>query len=195
MKKTYKHQLPKNTEVKETSIRIENGQIFVDVELKEFKPKDGDFIRNYLNPEEFVVFIYKASNSNKTYLSCYAGYQKICENVFWNFNTKYYTKITNCRYATPEEKQKFLSLLEKEQNKRWNEEKKCLEDIRWRAKESKNYYYISLDLGTFDIHTTVETFSDLDEDRYKTGNYFQTAEAALKVSNQIKEIFKNSKAK
>lgn len=33
-----------------------------------------------------------------------------------------------------------------------------------------------------------------DNVRYKLGNYFRTKEAAKKVADEIKEIFKNSKA-
>lgn len=33
-----------------------------------------------------------------------------------------------------------------------------------------------------------------DDVRYESGNYFRTYEAAKKVADQIKEIFKNSKA-
>lgn len=40
MKKIYKNDLPKGTEVESTNIKVENGQIFVEVEFKEkFHPK------------------------------------------------------------------------------------------------------------------------------------------------------------
>lgn len=43
MKKTYKYQLPQNKEVKGTNVRVENGEILVDVEFEEqFEPKDGE---------------------------------------------------------------------------------------------------------------------------------------------------------
>lgn len=45
MKKTYKNQLLKGMEVESTNVRVENGEVVVDVELKEkFHPKDGDFL-------------------------------------------------------------------------------------------------------------------------------------------------------
>lgn len=34
----------------------------------------------------------------------------------------------------------------------------------------------------------------LDDKRYNSGNYFKTEKAAEKVAEQIREIFKNSKA-
>ena len=95
------------------------------------------------------------------------------------------------RYATESEKQHLFDALTKE-GKRWNEEKKRIEDLpRWRAEEGIQYYFIDryfevahyFDLGTID-----------EDKKYHLGNYFKTEEAAERVSSQIREIFKKSKA-
>lgn len=103
-----------------------------------------------------------------------------------------WTYIKGCRYATPEEKADFLARLEKECGKRWNEETKQLEDIRWRAKRLGRYFYVNASM--IDVCSTDDARDVASELRYKNNNYFRTLEAAQKVADQIKEIFKNSKA-
>lgn len=122
MEKTYKFTLPQNKEVEKTNIRVENGEVFVDVELKDkFEPKDGDF----LYCEGSGVFIAMDSPYKGT-LIAYVGINNSGE---INPLAPYWCQENNCRFATSEEKNAFLERLEKECHKRWNEEKKCLEDI------------------------------------------------------------------
>lgn len=54
------------------------------------------------------------------------------------------------RYEKPEvnveENQLLFDALAKE-GKRWNADKKCIEDLpRWRAKENETYYFIGIDV-------------------------------------------------
>lgn len=195
MKKTYINQLPKGMEVKNTSVRVENGKVLVDVEFKaKFEPKDGDFVC-YDYKGGFALFICKINESNKEKLGCYASYQKIYEDICWNFNESCYTDKKYCRYATEEEKSQLLERLEKEKNKRWNEEKKCLEDIRWRAKAGEVYYRIGLEYENYIyVFASYESFCPVDNKRHSIGNYYKTKEAAKKIAEEIENIFKNSKA-
>ena len=282
MKKTYKNQLPKNMEVSSTNVRVENGEVIVEVEFKEkFEPKDGDF----LSDEYDNVFIYKKSKPLfDTSYCCYCGINisKEIEDIPSNN----WTPSKGCRYATSKEKSAFLERLKKECNRRWNAEKKCLEyiyqfgdivkvtfrgcrgfkrdymiciypnkdfseednffnlpflslngklvlddtggsmfcksitpasakekqelfdklaeagkrwnpetkqleDIRWRAKEGDKYFVVN---DLLNILSYKDYNNKSDNELYKIGNYFRTPEAALKAANQIKEIFKNSKA-
>nr|DAX08801.1 MAG TPA: hypothetical protein [Bacteriophage sp.] len=290
MKKTYRNKLPKGMEVEHANVSIENGEIIVDIEFKEkFKPKDGDFL-----VIDGSIFIYNP-NSEAIHLGLngyYAGISNdgsitICNEDGYGFGLR----KEKIRYATSEEKSSFLERLEKEYNKKWNPEKKCLEDIyipkfgdivkvilddvnnnsykrnymiciypnknfsetdgfftppflslngrlildsigggskycnsiipasesekqelfnklvevgkrwnpetkqlediRWRARKGGKYYTIN---GALDV---VGEFADAcphEDVLYKRGNYFHTPEAAQKVADQIKEIFKNSKA-
>lgn len=121
MKKTYKFNLPQSKEVEKTNIRVENGQILVDVELKDkFEPKDGDFCIS----ETGLIFIYKKScyESAQSYIGI-DSYRQI------SLVSCYYNIKKNSRYATEAEKSAFLERLEKEYQKKWNAETKELEDI------------------------------------------------------------------
>ena len=190
MKKTYKYQLPQNKEVKSTCVRVENGEILVDVEFKEkFEPKDGDF----LCTKRGKVFIYNGKEGlvcGVTAFSAYIGVDpdgKICSAP----TDLYWVVKDDSRYATEQEKADFLERLEKELHKRWNAETNQLEDIRWKPKEGENYWFIDYDGGV--IGKTFEnTFYD--RIRVAANNYFKTEEAAQPYAEKIKEILKNSKA-
>ena len=81
---------------------------------------------------------------------------------------------------------------EGKEGKRWNAEKKCVEDLpRWRAGAGGIYYVVN-EHG--DVSRTEEKYASYDKWLYDFGNYFHTREAAEKVAEQIREIFKNSKA-
>lgn len=191
MKKTYKLTLPKDKEVAKQSVRIEDGNILVDVELKDkFEPKDGDFI--YIESSvSYSVFIYKQyTPDNKNHMGCYAARQVGFGEVYWNFNEENYApKNRACRFATPKEKADLLECLEKERHKRWNPETKKLEDIRWSPEIWKSYFFIN---DVFNVLST-NNVTYFDSLRIRLGNCFRTEEAAQKVADQIKEIFKNSK--
>ena len=92
------------------------------------------------------------------------------------------------RASIEEEKELFDKLVEA--GKKWNPDTKQLEDIRWRAKEGEGFYFVNSQL---DIMRMLDGRYTADEEQYKKGNYFRTPEAAQKVADQIKEIFKNSK--
>jgi len=99
------------------------------------------------------------------------------------------------RYEKPEvkveENQLLFDALAKE-GKRWNAEKKCIEDLpRWRAKANETYYFIGIDVEVID---NIEYGYSVDDACYSAGNHFKTREAAERVAKQIREIFKNSKA-
>lgn len=123
MKRVYKNKLPKDMEVNNTNIRIENGELIIDVEFKKkLQPKDGDFLVSRL--EGTFIYSNKKATNASTY-SCYCG--EFDGEIFTEFSDSW-TPKTDCRYATIEEKEAFLEKLEKEYNKKWNAEKKCLED-------------------------------------------------------------------
>lgn len=201
MNKQYKYELPKNMEVESTNVRVENGKLVVDVEFKDkFEPKDGDFvvmgyeaesgscywisiIKDFrkdfdtIRTTDYVTHIFKADGEQKEFLN----------QIEFNKKPDAAEKI---RLATPKEKSALLARLEKEYGKRWNAQKKCLEDIRWRADVGETYWYIS-ETCVFDDNELLASDDDM---RYKNNNYFRTRKAAQKVADQIKEIFKKSKA-
>lgn len=191
MKKKYRNRLPKDAEVKGYIAHVENGEIIVEVELKDrFQPKDGDFCVSSLGH----VFIYsdkKAEYDN--YYCCYCGMHDGGEILTYFSN--YWTNKIGCRFATPKEKADFLKRLEKEYHLRWNAETKKLEPIRWRAEFGENYFVVtnSKERNSFIVKEKRECSSIFDEENYQLNNYFRTPEAAQKVADQIINIFKNAK--
>lgn len=190
MKRTYVNRLPKNEEVKNTDVKIENGKLIVEVEFEDkFQPKDGDFCAT----DNGCIFIYNANYklSSNYLLGYYVGID--CYNDITINEDNRFGFSNEVRRATPEEKVAFLARLEKECGKRWNAETKELEDIRWRAKKGGKYYRVTTS-GVFEVEECEETCSAISFFDYSCGNYFRLREAAKKVADQIKEIFKNSKA-
>ena len=166
MEKTYKITLPKGAKVYTIDAKADDGVLNVTVNLEQkYVPKDGDIV--------------------------YAQWEGDRSNYKWIFIYKKSLTDPYKRPATEAEKQRLFDALAK-QGKRWNAEKKCVEDLpRWRAKKNGTYYYVNDDSS---IRETKEMEWAIDNDFYNVGNYFRTREAAEKVAEQIKDIFKNSKA-
>ena len=92
------------------------------------------------------------------------------------------------RHATEEEKQRLFVAIAKE-GYSWNAEKKELERLtRWRS--IHDYYYVGSEL---EVCVAYDSANRYDCARYNICNYFKTSEAAKRVAEQIREIFKNSK--
>ena len=162
----------------------------VNVEEK-FQPKDGDIL--YGNSLTENIVIYKGTNERGAILS-YAGMTTFLgidkASVFQTPSTGYGLTKDYIRPATEAEKQRLFNALSKE-GKRWNADKKCIEDLpRWRAKANETYYFIGVDVEVMD---DIECGGCVDDACYSAGNYFKTREAAERVAKQIREIFKDSK--
>lgn len=78
--------------------------------------------------------------------------------------------------------------------KKWNLETKRIEDVRWRANDCDHYYYLLFVDTDLIVTETTDIRTDKDDERYNSGNYFKTSEAAEKAAEQIRETFQNSKA-
>lgn len=163
------------------SIEQKNGFLIVSFEPKEEKwePKDGDIIS--FGKRGIGIFKRYDYSGHTDYV---AYVDELC------FDESDWVK-ENMRPATEEEKKRLFDALAKE-GKRWNSETKQIEDFpRWRALHGDNYYSIGSML-TVDPQTEIGFSTD--DKHYNAGNYFKTREAAEKVAEQIREIFKNSKA-
>lgn len=187
MKKQYKIQLPKGKKVTMTNVDFENGVMTVNVELEnreeqKYKPKDGDFISFGTG----LISIFKSTGKY-----WFNNYATLCGDCLTLFKEGWVGK--NIRPATEEEKKLLIDKLA-EVGKLWNEEKKCLEDVRWRANDCDHYYYLLFVDTDFIATETADIRTDKDDERYNSGNYFKTSEAAEKVAEQIRDIFKNSKS-
>lgn len=188
MKKTYKISLPKGASICTIETNENNGVLEVTVGIeKKYEPKDGDVV---YSPGIFdgVIAIYAGTNETggiMTYAALHGQrLQTVVSERGWGYTSDY-------RPANEAEKQLLFNALA-EQGKRWNAEKKCIEDLpRWRAEESESYYYVDL---SFNVRKTDDLRSYGDNNLYEAGNYFRTREAAEKIASQILDIFKNSKA-
>ena len=184
MKKTFKIRLPKYANISTVETNKNNGvlEVIVGFEQK-YVLKDGDIVS-----QNSVVAIYAGTNDRGGIIT----YAVLCGEhleTFVSENTRGYT-ADYCP-ATEAEKQRLFDALAKK-GKRWNAEKKQIEDLpRWRAEESESYYYVDL---SFNVRKTDDLRSYGDNNLYEAGNYFRTREAAEKVAEQIRDIFKNSKA-
>lgn len=191
MKKTYKITLPKDVSVNEIKTNVEDGvlSVFVEMMKERYMPKDGDFVTcSYKDYPRSWVIIYRKTEHDPYECSYY-----LMKNV--GMNTIMFDNYCNAqetlRPATEEEKRELLDALAKK-GKQWNAEKKCIEDLpRWRAEMGGYYFYLS---PNFIPCMGQDCYMGTHNDFYALGNYFRTREAAEKAAEQIREIFKNSKA-
>lgn len=177
---------------------------------QKYEPKDGDFILlkwkgiktldPYEKEEREAIAIFKEFKNDM--LFCYITYLigedfknhpvfiPLFDNNGHKLSNGYTSTFDEIRPATEKEKKLMIDKLAVI-NKRWNEEKKCLEDVRWRAKKGELYRWVSAD-GY--VKESTDEHGECNNCYYKSGNYFKTEEAAEKVAEQIRGIFKNSKA-
>ena len=203
MKKQYKIQLPKGKKVTMTNVDFENGVMTVNVELEnrkeqKYEPKDGDFIfvesrlKPYVTKYSYIGIFHDIIKDDgfSTILLMYASLKDEGRLVCGN-SIEPYINAEYIRPATEEEKKLLIDKLA-EVNKRWNPNTKQIEDVRWRAKEGGDYYYLIP--ISYLVEQTFDRYSSIDDNLYKTCNYFKTREAAENVAEQIREVFKNSQS-
>ena len=198
MKKTYRITLPKGAKVNHTITNSVDGILEVTVNMEQkYVPKDGDIVYAQWGGGSIGfkwIFIYKKTETDPYsgghfYVSL--GIEREGKHISELLFNDYCNAQELLRPATDAEKQRLFDALAK-QGKRWNAEKKRVEDLpRWRAKFGFAYYYVS---SICTIEETTELGVDVDLNFHKKGNYFRTREAAEKVAEQIRDIFKNSKA-
>lgn len=180
------------------TVKVDGENVMTEFELQEeWKPKDGDVVYAQWGGNRSGykwIFIYKEANTDP-YSHCdvyaYLGIERDGKPVSELHFDDYCNTQDLLRPATDEEKQRLFDALAKA-GKRWNAEEKRVEDLpRWRAPYGGYYYYICSD---FTIDHQSDVSHHFDDERYSVGNYFRTREAAERVTAQIREIFKNSKA-
>lgn len=171
---------------KTVTVKVDGCKVTTEFE-PEWNPQDGDFLTDIVLG---TIVIY-AGTTDYGGIITYAKSLGILQEEL-DVKRSCGLGLTRAfRYATKEEKSKLLNKLESE-GYRWNPDKKVIEKLpRWRAGEKKGYYFVN-EYGypepCFDERATVN------DNHYENGNYFKTEEAAERVAEQIREIFKNSKA-
>ena len=159
--------------------------------VQKYEPKDGDFVYVKARYEHIAIFKEKVGENIYVYADWNMSFS--VSKIIIDDSRPLYC-IHNLREIRPTTEREKKILIDKlaEVGKRWNAEKKQLEDIRWRADKKGMYYYLVAG-ETPVVHSCVDIGISCDNIRYNAGNYFRTHEAAEKVADQIRNIFKNSK--
>ena len=189
MNKTYKIMLPRNKEAQNIRTNIKDGTIEVEVELKKkWQPRDGEicFAKTSSGMWKFIL-IYGKTDYPCIYNESHSGW-------VLDYSTKWDYSII--RPATDSEKQLLFDALAKE-GKMWDAEKKQVVDLpRWRAENGEEYFDVIISPNNIRIYKfckNADCYSFIRNYNIKD-NRFKTKEAAKRVAEQIREIFKNSKA-
>ena len=187
MNKTYKIMLPRNKEAQNIRTNIKDGTIEVEVELKEkWEPRDGEICYCCTKDAGWQFIIIYGDTRRPSALKAVKFGSK------WEYSSHSTWKYDLIRPAIDYEKQLLFDALAKE-GKMWDAQKKAVADLpRWRAEKDCRYYYIKNCDATID--SSDDNRFEVDNNFYESGNYFKTEEAAERVAEQIREIFKNSKA-
>ena len=190
MNKTYKIQLPRNKEAQNIRTNIKDGTIEVEVELNEkWVPKDGEicYARASSKLQKFII-IY-----NHQEYSLERGVFNKDKWSLYKYGDWIYSYL---RPATNFEKQLLFDALAKE-GKMWDAEKKQVVDLpRWRAENGEEYFDVIISPNNIRIYKfckNADCYSFIRNYNIKD-NRFKTKEAAKRVAEQIREVFKNSKA-
>ena len=133
--------------------------------------EDGDVLHSVLDD---LMLIYKESSSSECFSSHF--------NTMHNYDSGW--NIHSFSHATEEEQQLLFDKM-KEQGLQWNAEEKRVEQIRWRAEEGKDYFFVD---GRGDIVEYEENGNSIDYDSYEFGNYFRTEGQAKEAERRMKEV-------
>ena len=191
MNKTYKIQLPRNKEAQNIRTNIKDGTIEVEVELKEkWEPRDGDICLACTNDNSWQFIVIYGDVRRPSVLKAVKLGGK------WEYSTHSTWKYDLIRPAIEYEKQLLFDALANE-GKMWDSEKKVVVDLpRWRAENGEEYFDVIISPNNIRIYKfckNADCYSFIRNYNIKD-NRFKTKEAAERVAEQIREIFKNSKA-
>lgn len=162
---------------------------FGDINEQKYEPKDGDFVYVKAGYEHIAIFKKEAGDNMYVYANWNMSFSISKIIIDDSKPLCCIQDIRDIRPATEREKKILIDQLAKV-DKKWNPKTKRIEDVRWRAKKSNPYYYI---IGFDTIVGTTDERLAMDDSRHLANNYFKTREAAEKVAEQIRNIFKSSK--
>ena len=158
--------------VKDGCVVIEKGQEF----------KDGDILVSVENGERYNAFIYK-STDKRGFHYYYVGLD-VCNQISISESPSNRWSNNDLSYSTEEEKQLLFDKM-KEYGLKWNAEKRRVENIRWRAEDGKEYYYVG-NQGILMVDKEDGVYTD--KNRYEFSNYFRTIEQAKEAARRMNEV-------
>lgn len=157
---------------------VNGNEVVVEKEEKEFKR--GDVIVSKMN-EILLVITYDFDSNLLTSFVNIDAHGNLFNNPYQKWNVSH-----DWRLATDEEKQLLFDKM-KEQGLRWNAEEKRTENIRWRAEDGKEYYYVG-NQGILMVDKEAGIYAD--ENRYEFSNYFRTSEQVEEAAKRVKEVLR-----
>ena len=164
------------------SVTTEENRVVIEYEKEVFEPKDGDFVAGQ-EYHEISVAIYQLAKTEANGFYFHAAIRGVLVFSDWA-NVRYANRL-----ATESEKQQLLDAIAKD-GKRWNAEKKCIEKVRERAKRNHGYWS-ALNLGKFEPASVLDTYDDMDNGRYESGNYFLTESDCQRLCDQLNNVVSN----
>ena len=172
-----------------------------DYNSKEYKPyfvpKDGDvcICKNiYGKFDDIIIYKETCKLGDQSFIRAYCTYDKNSKDSIMVATNTGYISIPDdlyipIRIATTEEKNTLIEKLH-ELKKDFDFEEKKIIPYRWRVKKGEFYYTVMLNSERVRIYKSREQHLELDDDLYKSHNYFKTREEAQEVADKINKIFK-----
>ena len=156
--------------------------------------KDGKRWNAKLKRIEDIVPVFKAGDCVIGRDEYYPHGAKFIEYTRDNNTARYDSDSNGCgfkylRYATEAEEGELVNRLRAD-GKLWNAEKKCIEKLRERAKKGC-CYWSALNLGKFEPVSVSDTYDDMDNGRYESGNYFLTESDCQHLCDKLNETVQN----
>lgn len=153
--------------IKGESVEIEKAQKF----------KDGDVLVVVIDNVECPFIFFKTSENYCWYHACLYPNGEIYRAMFFR------STLANVRFATEEEKHQLFDKM-KEKGWQWNAEKKCVDLIRWKAKEGETVYFLNLHQDESIVSNGIPASVDY---LWETYNYFRTKEQSEEAARRVQE--------
>lgn len=160
-----------------------------DIKEQKYEPKDGDFVYVKAGYEHIAIFKEEVGEGMYVYANWNMSFSVSKIIIDDSRPLCCIHDLREIRPATEREKKILIDKLA-EVGKRWNPETRTIEYMRWRAKEDELFYVVAFNAKIDSIKDSHGWWADA---CYEIGNYFKTKEAAEKVAEQIRNIFKSSK--
>lgn len=160
MKQTFK--IPDGC--KEVTIEQVGNQIVTTFEPKKYVPKAGDYVKMYYTNSVSFCKINEVNGASvrcNTYISKNGCFNE--DGLFNMYST--IEQITLEDYVAEFEKRGYT----------YDEATDTASKKKWRANLDREYYFIS---GSFEVRIAPELNSEIDDLRFKNGNYHKTKEQA-----------------
>ena len=160
--------------------QINGNEVVIEKEEKEEDFKRGDILVSLSN-EIILVDEYDFKGGHLYSFVHVDRSGQLSKEPYFQWNEWHDWKL-----ATEEEKQLLFDKM-KEQGLRWNAEEKQVENIRWRAKDGKEYYYVG---NQGNIMVDKEDGHCADQNRHEFGNYLRTSEQTEEAARRVKETLR-----